>query len=100
LDKAFADIEDACETVSTDSKNDGQKTRIIGDAVAGAAGALVTGFAANRIVANVQEAKYENAENEAVKQWMDEIGTKIHCYVGGELTGSYGDIVTITITED
>jgi len=100
LDKAFADIEDACETVSTDSKNDGQKTRIIGDAVAGAAGALVTGFAANRIVANVQEAKYENAANEAIKKWMDEIGSKIHCYVGGELTGSYGDIVTITITED
>lgn len=78
----------------------GQKKRVIGDVVAAGVGGVATAALANGIVASAQKAKYESAENEAVKEWMQNIGSKIHCYIGGQLVGDFGDIVTVNITED
>ena len=102
LDSAITELQKACDEVSSDAdtKNAGQKKRVIGDVVAGAAGGIATAALANGIVSSAQKAKYENAENAAVKEWMENIGSKIHCYINGELVGDFGDIVTVNITED
>jgi len=102
LDSAIAELQKVCNEVSNDAdtKNAGQKKRVIGDVVAGAAGGIATAALANGIVSSAQKAKYENAENAAVKEWMENIGSKIHCYINGELVGDFGDIVTVNITED
>ncbi|MBR6838292.1 MAG: hypothetical protein IKM94_01865, partial [Alphaproteobacteria bacterium] len=102
LDNAIAELQKVCNEVSNDAdtKNAGQKKRVIGDVVAGAAGGIATAALANGIVSSAQKAKYENAENAAVKEWMENIGSKIHCYINGELVGDFGDIVTVNITED
>lgn len=78
----------------------GQKKRVIGDVVAAGVGGVATAALANGIVASAQKAKYESAENAAVKEWMQNIGSKIHCYINGQLVGDFGDIVTVNITED
>ena len=103
LDQAITDLTDACNKVSNEdskTKQSGQKKRIVGDVIAGAVGGVTTAAITNGIVASAQKAKYENAENEAVKKWMEDIGSKIHCYIGGQLVGDFGDIVTVNITED
>lgn len=102
LDSAITELQKVCNEVSNDAdtKNAGQKKRVIGDVVAGAAGGIATAALANGIVSSAQKAKYENAENAAVKEWMENIGSKIHCYINGELVGDFGDIVTVNITED
>lgn len=102
LDTAINELQTACNNISNDAdtKNSAQKKRIIGDVVAGAAGGIATAALANGIVSSAQKAKYENAENAAVKEWMENIGSKIHCYINGELVGDFGDIVTVNITED
>lgn len=102
LDDAITKLDEVCSEISndTDAQNSGKKKRIIGDVVAGAAGGIATAALANGIVASAQKAKYENAENAAVKEWMNDIGSKIHCYINGELVGDFGDIVTVNITED
>ena len=67
--------------------------------IAAGVGALATAGIAAGITRSVQKAKYENAQNAAVKEFMDSLGSKIHCYVGGELVGDFGDIITINIDE-
>ena len=99
LDTAFADIEAACETSAEESEKKGQGARIGLDVAAGVVGAGATALLAHGIVSSAQKAKYESAENEAIKEWMDNIGSKIHCYIGGELVGDFGDIVTVNIDE-
>ncbi|MBO7042802.1 MAG: hypothetical protein J6W08_02960 [Alphaproteobacteria bacterium] len=57
-----------------------------------AGGALGAG-----ITASVIKTKKENIKNEAAQKWMDEVGSHIQCYVGGEEVGTYGDVVTIEL---
>ena len=100
LTTAFADLENECDGLAEEDKSDAAGKRVLGDAIAGVAGAGVSALLAHGIVSTAQKAKYENAENEEVKEWMDNIGSKIHCYVGGEPVGSYGDIVSVDISEE
>ena len=60
-------------------------------------GALVAGGLGAGITASVLESKYQNAADEAVKQWYEEIGDHIQCYLGTEELGSYGDVIGIEI---
>ena len=98
LNKAFALLEENCDTVA--SGKNGAGLRLGTDIAVGVVGAVGTGFLVNKIVDQAQQSKYETAGNEAVKEWMENIGSKIHCYVGGEKVGSFGDIVSIDISED
>ena len=65
--------------------------------VAGTVGAVGGGVLAYKIAQNALEVKYENAENEAIKQWLEDIKTSMKCYLGGEELGDYGDPLTVLI---
>lgn len=45
----------------------------------------------------IMKAQNREAFTEAQKQWMDEIGSHIQCYVGADEAGTYGDMVQITL---
>lgn len=77
-------------------KSDGKTQRVLTDIAAGAVGAGLTAWATNSIVKQIQEAKYEGAEKEAVKKWMEDIGSKIQCYVGGDMVADFGTTVALT----
>lgn len=70
--------------------------RAVMDVVGGGITATIGGIT----TAQIMKANNRSEFTEAQKKWMDEIGSKIHCYVGGELVGDFGDIVTVNITED
>jgi len=100
MSDALSDLETACETATADNKQSGAGKRALWDAGAAVVGGGASALLAHGIVSTAQKAKYETAENEAIKEWMDNIGSKIHCYIGGEIVGDYGDIVTVNISED
>lgn len=95
------DLRDEC-TAARDGveTEDNRKSRLTKNLVAAGVGGVATTFLANGIVSSAQKAKYETAANDAVKQWMDNIGSKIHCYVGTQQIGSFGDIIGVEITEE
>lgn len=72
--------------------NDAWKGGVV-TAASGIGGYLLTGGT----TAAVMKAKNRDKFNEAQRQWMDEIGSHIQCYVGGDEAGSYGDAVQVTL---
>ncbi|MBR4507421.1 MAG: hypothetical protein IKP24_02710 [Alphaproteobacteria bacterium] len=100
LSNTLSELETTCENVATDNKESGAGKRLALDAGAAVVGGGLTSLLAHDIVSTAQKAKYENAENEAIKEWMENIGSKIHCYVGGEPVGDYGDIISVDISEE
>lgn len=65
---------------------------VIGGAVLGTVGGVTT--------AQIMKAKNRSDFTEAQQEWMDSIGSKIHCYVGGQMVGSFGDIISVDISEE
>jgi hypothetical protein len=90
-----------CQAVKDHKANESdRKSRLTKNLVAAGVGGVATTLLANGIVSSAQKAKYETAANDAVRDWMDNIGSKIHCYVGTNQVGSFGDIVGLEIRED
>ena len=94
LRSLYEDCQNNDKNTDTD---DARKKRRNANLIAGAAGTAVLGALGAGITGSVLQAKYENAANDAVKQWYEEIGEHIQCYLGNEELGSYGDVVTFDI---
>lgn len=88
-------IEAFCES-KQNATEEGAR-RGVTNLVSGAVGALAVGALANSAINSFQKVKYETAENEAIKDWMDNVGSKIKCYLGGEELGSYGEIISFDL---
>ena len=88
-------LRDICTTMET-AKEDtsGRRNRNL---VAGGVGALAGGLLGYGITKNVLDVKYEKAENEAIAEWLEQVGSHIHCYLGGEELGSYGDVISFDV---
>ncbi|MBR0212454.1 MAG: hypothetical protein IJQ55_02495 [Alphaproteobacteria bacterium] len=78
---------------STNSSNWESWKRGVVDAASAVGGYLTTAGTAVAIM----KAQNREAFTEAQKQWMDEIGSHIQCYVGADEAGTYGDMVQITL---
>ena len=88
------------ERMDAEETDEDRKSRLTNNLVAAGVGGVATTLLANGIVSSAQKAKYESAANDAVSEWMNNIGSKIHCYVGGQLVGDFGDIVSVDISEE
>ncbi len=71
-----------------------------GRGVMDVAGAAVLGTAGGITTAQIMKANNRSDFTAAQQEWMDNIGSKIHCYVGGQLVGDFGDIVSVDISEE
>ena len=71
-----------------------------GRAVMDVAGAAVLGTAGGITTAQIMKANNRANFTAEQQKWMDEIGSKIHCYVGGQWVGDFGDIVSVDISEE
>ena len=68
---------------------------VAGGAVAGAAAGIGAGVVADSIIKRTAEIDELKRQDEAVKAWFDNVGTKIQCVVGGITVGSYGDLIEL-----
>lgn len=59
--------------------------------------ALAGGIAAYNLTQDIQEANLSEDKKAAYTEWMNNIGSKIHCYVGTNEVGTYGDRISISI---
>ena len=97
--KSFRENADRLSEICTDLSNEKEDTskRRNRNLIAGAVTAIAGGVLTHGIVENYYDVKYENAENEAIKEWMENIGSKMKCYLGSEELGSYGQVVEYNI---
>jgi hypothetical protein len=97
-------LKDACvamagvdtDTDKADAKKENRKRSLInmaGAAVVGTAGTLIV----NRLTKDIQDANLDSAKKAAYNEWMDNVGKHIHCYIGGDEAGQYGDIITTSM---
>ena len=93
--KKLKAIEETCAEHKDDKEQgNGRLWKNVGAAaVTGTVGVLGT----IAIQKAVRENKYEKAENDAINKWMDEVGDKIKCYLGGTELGSYGEMISLEI---
>jgi hypothetical protein len=89
-------ISDKCERAS-DNFVPGNKGNKTARAVVPIMTTLAAGGLGAGITASVIAQKKEDIKNEAVQEWMEEIGEHIQCYLGAQELGSYGDVVSFTI---
>ncbi|MDR1696843.1 MAG: hypothetical protein LBR41_01315, partial [Rickettsiales bacterium] len=80
-----------CEEQSADSSA-AQRRRTTGALIGGAVSAGLGGFMANQIARDTQRA----GANREAEEWLENIGDKIECWVGGAPVGRYGDTISIT----
>ncbi len=67
--------------------------------VGAALGALTVGGLGAGIAATALEAKKRKAMDKAEKEWLEQVGEHIQCYLGADNIGSYGDIVSFNFDE-
>ncbi len=92
----------ACQNMKNESgyKNYTETKSNAGRLIADGVGAAVLGTAGGITTAQIMKANNRSDFTAAQQEWMDEIGKKIHCYVGGQLVGDFGDIVSVDISEE
>ena len=95
-------ISNACQGMKNENgyKNYTETKSNAGRLIADGIGAAVLGTAGGITTAQIMKANNRSDFTAAQQEWMDEIGSKIHCYVGGQLVGDFGDIVSVDISEE
>lgn len=99
LNEAMGDLRNTCVTLANnDANNTAQdkkkrKAAIVGAGVtAVASGALTWGVARS-----IMDVQVDEARQAAIKEFMDNVGSKIRCYIGGDEVGMYGDVISTSM---
>ena len=99
LDAKMSDLRSTCVTLAND-ENDSDEQAKKKRAAAGV-GATLTAVAGGvltwGITRSIMDAQVDNAKQEAIKEFMDNVGSKIRCYIGGEEVGTYGDVISTSM---
>ena len=99
LTTAMGDLQAACVALANnddDSDSKAKKKRnavIVGSAVTAVAGGALTWG----VTRSILDAQVNSAEQAAVKEFMDNVGSKIRCYIGGDEVGMYGDVISTSM---
>ena len=103
---AVNDLRATCTAIAANGLNTqaaaaAQKRRSTITATTTAVGATVSaiagGLIVNKMTRDIQESNLDKAQKEAYDEWMNEIGSHIQCYIGGDEVGSYGDVISTSL---
>jgi hypothetical protein len=83
---------DLCEA-EDEMENDSWWKNYGGEVIGAGVGAIGGGLLGYYITDAVQKAELDKAEQAAIEEFMTNVGSKIQCYVGSELVGTYGQPV-------
>ena len=89
---AIYDLVALCEVQEEEDSNNWWKT-YGGETVGAAVGAVGGGLLGYYITDSIQKAQLDKAEQEAITEFMENVGSKIQCYVGPDFVGTYGQPV-------
>lgn len=100
---AAEELYTSCTTVYSNSANldqsDGWFQKWGGATIIGAGTALAGGLTAYHIVQDAHNSKLDKAEQEAYQEFMDNLGSKIRCFIGADEIGMYGDMISTQLSE-
>ena len=94
------DLNRQCKKLARDEndKKDGKGlSRGAAAGIGAAAGAIAGGALAYHITDSIMDAALDKAEQEAIKEFMDTVGSKIKCYIGGDEVGEYGEVISTSM---
>ncbi len=88
-----------CSKQKEDDKEEDKKERgtKIGAGVGAAVGAIGGAALGYHITDSILDAQLDKAEQEAIQEFMDNVGTKIRCFIGGEEVGNYGQVISTSM---
>ena len=92
-------IKNECEKFTNTDAKDGWFQKWGGATIVGAGTALAGGLTAYHIVQDALNTKLDKAEQEAYQEFMDNIGSKIRCFIGADEVGTYGDMISTSMSE-
>ena len=82
------------DTTTTDKK--GLSTGAAAGIGAGV-GAIAGGILGYTITDSIQQANLDSAERAAIDEFMNNVGSKIRCFIGGDEVGTYGDVISTSM---
>ena len=97
LQNALNALKGQCEAGIDDKDDKDAKKTKIAAGVTGAITAIAGGALTYHITKAVRDQQLDEAEREAYDKFMEEIGSHIYCYIGGEEAGQYGDVITTSM---
>ena len=99
LDKEMSALRSDCVILANNDANNKDQAKkkrnaaIVGASVtAVASGALTWGVARS-----IMDVQVDEARQAAIKEFMDNVGSKIRCYIGGDEVGMYGDVISTSM---
>ncbi len=100
---AAEELYTSCTTVYSNSakleQSDGWFQKWGGATIVGAGTALAGGLTAYHIVQDAHNTKLDKAGQEAYQEFMDNLGSKIRCFIGADEVGMYGDMISTQLSE-
>lgn len=98
LDGKMIDLNRQCKKLARDEDDDeGKLSKGAAAGIGAGVGAVVGGVLGYTITDSIQKAALDKAEQEAIKEFMDNVGSKIKCYIGGDEVAQYGEVVTTSM---
>lgn len=61
----------------------------VGAVAVGTAGSLIV----NKLTRDIQQSNLDAAQKAAYEEWMNDVGKHIHCYIGSDEVGDFGDVI-------
>ncbi|MBQ4069981.1 MAG: hypothetical protein IJD52_01235 [Alphaproteobacteria bacterium] len=93
-------IKAKCE-IATESSETEEKKKGLSKGAAAGIGAAVTAVAggalAYTVTDSIMDSAVDKAKRDAIQDFMDNVGSKIHCYIGGEEVATYGEVVSTSM---
>lgn len=99
LGAKMLELQSACKKLANDdddSDSEAKKKRTAA-AIGAATTAVAGGILGWQVTKSIQDANLTKAEQEAIKEFMDNVGSKIRCYVGADEVGMYGDMISTSM---
>ena len=98
LSRWFEEAKETCNLASESDMAEAQrkKTRT-SSAIGAGVGALGGGILAYTITDTIMDHARDEASRQAIAEFMENVGSKIHCYIGGEEAGSFGETVVTSM---
>lgn len=95
LDGAMMTLRDAC--IDLASGDDAKKKARTSSAIGAGVGALGGGILAYQITDTIMDKARDDASRQAIAEFMENVGSKIHCFIGGEEAGTFGETVVTSM---
>ena len=91
LRDAITELQGLCSSI--DDGGEESKLKGLGAGIGAGVGAIGGGLLGYYITDSIQKAQLDSAQQQAINEFMENIGSKIKCYIGPDEVGTYGEVV-------